>query len=194
MSTPRSLESIARSLASCRALVAGRAALGPAPAARSVAAKKKGEPCIQPIPGLQAQVNAAGSGGTLRLCGGTFNLSGPLSIPLDLTITGTSTTVLTGQGDRFGAILNVKAGKTVRVANIAFTGGTGSAEPNGANRPAGGGVWNAGTLTLSKCRVRGNEASYGGGIFNAEDATLLLAGLTGGGMGWEAAAVRPLPD
>ena len=110
--------------------------------------EEKKPSCVQPTPELHSHVAAAGPGGSLRRCGGTFNLSGPLSIPCDLTITGASTTVLAGQGERFGTILKVAAGKTVRVANVACTGGTGSPALYGPNREIGGGVCNADGATL----------------------------------------------
>ena len=42
----------------------------------------------------------------------------------------------------------------------------------------GGGIFNAGTLTLSNSTVSGNTANYGGGIFNAGTGTLTLTNST----------------
>ena len=56
--------------------------------------------------------------------------------------------MLAGQGDRLGTILNVATDKTVRVAKVACTGGTGSPALYGPNREVGGGVFNADGATL----------------------------------------------
>jgi hypothetical protein len=58
----------------------------------------------------------------------------------------------------FGPILGVFTGATVRVQGIFIIGGN--------NPIGGGGIANAGTLTLSFVTVTGNAADVGGGVFN----------------------------
>ena len=56
----------------------------------------------------------------------------------------------------------------------------GGTSPGDANHASfGGGAWNGGTMTLTKCRVLGNVASLnGGGLANGSAATLTLDGTT----------------
>ena len=84
--------------------------------------------------------------------------------------------------------LTVDAGVTATVKGFTITGGTGTTATSEAGVPAlgGGGVFNAGTLTLTDDTITGNHVSEtvsganqdaaadGGGVFNADGGTLLV--------------------
>jgi hypothetical protein len=116
---------------------------------------------------LQAAIDAAGPGDTLRVrgvCAGSF------TVEQDLTLVGPAG--LDGEvcGDEVcsrGIVLWVDAG-TVTLQNVTIT--------NGASTYDGGGVWNFGTLILKGCSsVRGNTAEdNAGGIHNF--GTLIMTG------------------
>jgi hypothetical protein len=106
---------------------------------------------------LQAAITAAAPGATIMVkgtCGGHF------TIPTNLTLSGSPSATLNGQGT--GRPLTIAGGVTVTLNNLTIMGGylTASGAPG-----AGGGIFsfNA-TLTLNNCVVTGNTASAGGGI------------------------------
>lgn len=97
---------------------------------------------------------------------GTISLStGELSVSESLTIDGPGANVL-----------SVSAGGRSRVFN--FTAGTSFLRRlwiTGGNASSGGGVVNAGTLTVENCEVSVNSAGSGGGIANTGTLTLLAS-------------------
>jgi hypothetical protein len=115
---------------------------------------------------VQAAIDAADPGATIRLCLGTY--AEDIEIDKDLTIVGTEPlegvfggTFLQGTGKN--RVVVVRRG-TVRLESLWITGGN-------------GGVSNEGTLTLHRCAVLENTTSGdGGGIFN--DATLEMTDCT----------------
>jgi hypothetical protein len=106
---------------------------------------------------LQTAINAASSGATLLVKG---TCAGHFSIPKNLTLSGSPSATLNGQGT--GRPLTISAGVTVTLNNLTITGGYLTA---GGPPGAGGGIFsfNA-TLTLNNCVVTNNTASAGGGI------------------------------
>ena len=106
---------------------------------------------------LQTAITAASPGATILVKG---TCAGHFTIPKNLTLSGSPSATLNGQGT--GRPLTIGAGVNVTLNNLMITGGylTASGPPG-----AGGGIFsfNA-TLTLNNCLVTGNTASAGGGI------------------------------
>lgn len=159
-----------------RALVVAVAALGLAPAVRPAAAKTKKPACtIVDAAGLTAAIAAAAAGDTLRLCAGDF--AGPFVVDKPLTIAGAGSAATTLSGSTTDRAITFGAGATGTVlSGVTVTDGdlthlTGESSE-------GGGIRNAGSLTLDRCVVRHNAAVNGGGIFNAVGATLTLTRTT----------------
>ncbi|MFT4037666.1 MAG: hypothetical protein QM692_05755 [Thermomicrobiales bacterium] len=132
-------------------------------------------PDIRPTADLQAAIDAAVSGSTLRLCPGTFHVTSPLSIEKDLTLEGAGKnldeggTVLDG-GDKV-TVLVVGGSCTVTVQDLTITRGFRSDD----NGRLGGGIINNGDLTLRRMAVTFCEAFTGGGIHNFNHTALTLA-------------------
>jgi hypothetical protein len=111
-----------------------------------------------PFTALQAAVDAANSGDTIRLCAGTY--LGPAAIAdidKDLTIVGAgdgadpaTETILDAAGT--GQVLRIRSTRTVTLQGLRLTGGVGSA----------GGVRNEGDLTMTGCTVHRNTGASGG--------------------------------
>jgi hypothetical protein len=109
---------------------------------------------------------------TITLTHGVLQLSGGSPI----TIIGPAARVIVS-GDSAGGVFDVAAAANVSLLNLTITGGTGYQAP-GSPEPRGGGIYNAGTLTLINDSVTGNTAGEGGAIYNqagtitAEDLTV----------------------
>ncbi|MDF3040271.1 MAG: putative outer membrane protein pmp20 precursor [Thermomicrobiales bacterium] len=133
--------------------------------------------------GVQAAIDAAKPGATIRLCPETYR--GRINIAKNLTLIGAERTrsILDGGGALSPtAVLTVASGATVTVRALTVKGGNGG---------DGGGIDNAGTLTLDGVSVTANSANQGGGIVNRAGGTLTLtesrvsgnkAGSQGGGL------------
>jgi hypothetical protein len=96
---------------------------------------------------------------------GTINLQTPLpDLNNSIAIQGpgaASLTVERAAGYSFSsAILTVAAGQTVGLSGLTIANGT------------AGGIFNAGTLTVSGCTISGNAADLGGGIHNTGTLTV----------------------
>ncbi|HEY7153611.1 MAG TPA: right-handed parallel beta-helix repeat-containing protein [Gemmataceae bacterium] len=117
-------------------------------------------------PGADLIRFSPGLTGTIRLS------SGQLDVTDDLTITGPGATQLAVSGSGLSRVLHVAPGVAADVSGLTVTGG------RIAN--FGGGILNEGDLSLSFCRVVGNEAfarkpdeeSAGGGISNTGTMTV----------------------
>jgi hypothetical protein len=100
--------------------------------------------------------------------------SGELRIGTDLTIEGPGPDMLTISGNETSRVFEVTASVTVALSGLTVTDGSAS--------EFGGGIDNAGTLTLTDCTISGNSAGAGnwdgdgGGIFNS--GTLTVTGCT----------------
>ena len=112
------------------------------------------------------------------LAGQTITLtSGVLAIDDNLTIDGLGANELSVSGDGSSEVFSVASGATVTISGLTIADGF-------ASSGDGGGISNAGTLTLQSCTVTGNVASgliytYGGGIFNTGNLTLQSCAVTG---------------
>ncbi|MFI5455435.1 MAG: beta strand repeat-containing protein [Isosphaerales bacterium] len=104
-----------------------------------------------------------GSGGT-----GTIQLTGGLTLSANVTINGPGESLLVeggGSGSHF-SVFTVNAGVTASISGLTISNGTSL---------SGGGVDNAGTLTLTSDTLSANVATNdGGGVYNAPGATLTL--------------------
>ena len=124
----------------------------------------------------EAIAAAADSGDTI-----TFDVTGTITlkdveelvIAKDLVIAGPGAANLSVSGGysdsyespgRYGRVFRIEAGARASISGLTITGGW-------AWVPGGGGIYNAGTLSLTDCAVNGNQAIDGGGIYN--DAGIL---------------------
>jgi hypothetical protein len=117
---------------------------------------------------LQAAVNQARAGDVLRVRG---TCTGSTTIDRNLTIRGVQTSrsgrpILQGNG---GRVLDVRPGVVATLVRLTIRRGT-------ARNEDGGGIRNAGNLTLVNVVVRNNHAQSGGGVDNT--GRLRLAGAT----------------
>jgi hypothetical protein len=137
--------------------------------------------------GKVQDLSVSGSGTDVSITGTSTAGAGSLTFTDGLaTSTGTNSGV-TGNG---GAIA-VASGATLNLANLTVSGSTASATATAsASADAnGGGIWNAGTLTLSGVTVSGNIAmvggtaggsdAVGGGIFNTGQLAITGGSVTG---------------
>jgi predicted outer membrane repeat protein len=107
---------------------------------------------------LQTAIDGAVPGSTLSVSG---TCPGNFTIDKDLTLVGQGTAVLDGR--RGGSTLTVSSGATVRAGGLTITDG---------NATDGGGIDNAGSLTLTDSTVDNNSGGSGGGIYNTGSLTL----------------------
>jgi hypothetical protein len=117
---------------------------------------------------LASALASASDGDTLSIqgtCKGTFEIAH------NLTLTGSGGATLDGQSA--GVVLTVDSGKTVNATGLTISGGNGFI--------FGGGIANAGTLTLDSSVVSGNAVSFnfGAGISNTGTLTLTKTTVSG---------------
>jgi hypothetical protein len=91
----------------------------------------------------------------------TITLSAQIDITKSLTIDGTGVISPTISGNNATRVFNITAGSSVTLHQLIISGG------NAAG--SGGGIYNAGTLTVTNSSLSGNSASSGdgGGIYNS---------------------------
>jgi len=95
--------------------------------------------------------------------------SGELAINKNLTITGPGATNLAISGNNNSRVFNIGESNTVEISGLAIRDGRGAqgsygsqpGYPGSAGSP-GGGIYNAGNLTLNECAVINNQAGRGG--------------------------------
>jgi CSLREA domain-containing protein len=103
---------------------------------------------------------------------GTINLGGILpSLSGDLSIINGNSGPLVVRRDTGGnyRIFTVTTGATVGISGLTIANGVAS---DGYALVNGGGINNAGTLTVTDCFITGNGGTYGGGISNAGTLTV----------------------
>lgn len=108
----------------------------------------------------------AGLSGTITLTSGT------LAIAQDVTIAGPGADVMSVSGNNLFQVFNVAPGVTVTISGLTIADG---------RSPLGGGIYNAGTLSLTGSRLSGNSAGpgavgEGGGLFNDFHAAATITG------------------
>lgn len=105
------------------------------------------------------------------LSGSTITLGSVLTIAGNLTIVGLGAANLAISGNNATQVFNVQSGAVANISGLTIQNGIAA---------SGGGVYNAGGLTLSYVTLLGNSAhSYGGGIDNVGILTLSNATLSG---------------
>jgi hypothetical protein len=114
---------------------------------------------------------------------GTITLTtGELTIDKDLTIAGPGADVLTVSGNAASRVFDVPGSFSVTLAGLTITRG------QATGNQYGGGISNAGSLTITDATLSGDRAVFGGGIFNSgllniTDAALSGNSAQGGGIG-----------
>ncbi len=117
---------------------------------------------------LREAIAAANNGDTITFAGDyTILLGSELYINKTLTIDGAGRTV-TVSGNNVGRVFRIGSTGVVTISNLSIAGG--------ASTSSGGGVYNAGALTLNRCVVRNNAATgtYGGGVYGATGSTTTM--------------------
>jgi CSLREA domain-containing protein len=135
------------------------------------------------------QANALAGDDTISLPTGTYHLTltgageeaaatGDLDISANGKLTiqgaGAATTIIdaAGLGDR---VFHVLASANLDISGVSILNG---------NESSGGGIYNAGTLTVSQCTLSGNFAPEGGGIYNAGTLAVSQSTLSGDSAGY----------
>ncbi len=122
--------------------------------------------CLPPTADLQAAIDAAKPGATIHLCAGTWQLTQTIIVAgKDVTIIGhgADKTILDGGGAV--QVLKNAASVILTLQDLSIT--RGSLPIAGDASQAGGGIYNAGALTLRDVDVTNNSAYAGGGILNS---------------------------
>jgi hypothetical protein len=113
----------------------------------------------------------AGLSGTIAL------MTGGLLINKDLTIAGPGADLIRISGNNASRVFAIDPSMTVSISRLTMA--DGRVVGTGAQ---GGGIWNAGTLTVTDSTLRGSSASgyyaSGGGIYNTNAGTLTVANST----------------
>jgi hypothetical protein len=146
---------------------------------------------------LRAAIDSSGPGDTIVFSlnyPAIINLtSGSLTINTHLTVAGPgafSLTIDASNNTVMERAFTVGSGMIVSISGVTVTGGRGGGTSAGSVENSGGGIFNAGTLTLRDAVISNNstrnQGPGGGGIFNAGGATLTLincivSGNTAGG-------------
>lgn len=118
-------------------------------------------------------------GDSIAVAAGTYKEN--LSIGFDLTIIGSNALTTSIDGSNSNTVVGINSsGAHVNISQLTITNGTGLTH-------GGGGIYNAGTLTLNNVTVSGNSsndsataaAGLGGGIYNAGTLTIFNSTLSG---------------
>jgi hypothetical protein len=132
---------------------------------------------------LRDAIASTPAGGTVDFqagLSGTITLASELDIGKNLTIAGPGANVITVSGNHASRVFDFAATFTVAVSGLTIADGRAMAVADVSN---GGGILNAGTLTLTGCVLSGNIASavfgHGGGIYNTGTLTVASSTLSG---------------
>lgn len=128
---------------------------------------------------------------------GTITLESGLVVEKDVEIRGSGTDGIVIDGNSAGRVFEISTGATVSISDVTVTnglvadsgGGIANAgdltlervtvKGNQTTGGPGGGIYNTGALTMTNCTVSGNVASgEGGGIYNMSGSTLTLNNCT----------------
>src|SRR5262249_12395981 len=114
-------------------------------------------------------------------------INGALSITKNLTIQGLGANQLSVSGANATQVFNITAGNTVSISGLTIANGLAqgtSAVPfsSPATVGQGGGIFNAGTLTLANDVVTGNKAQGGNGASGSSSVNRDGAAGQGGGL------------
>jgi hypothetical protein len=110
------------------------------------------------------------------LLGQTITLiSDQLSIKHDLTIEGPGASLLTISGNDINRVFDVSEGTTVAIAGLTITHGVATSGSSDRGAGGGGGILNAGNLTVANAVLAYNLAmNHGGAIANSQFAILTV--------------------
>ncbi len=101
----------------------------------------------------------------------TIRVTTPLTFSSSVNISGPGKALLLISGeDTAGPVFIINGGSFIGITGVKILRGDGV---------LGGGIFNAGNLTLSSAEVTSNRGQLGGGIFNAGSLTLLNSAVTG---------------
>jgi fibronectin-binding autotransporter adhesin len=136
-----------------------------------------------PCATISHALTVCGAGDTISIGAGTFHEL-PLGVSKNLTFTGAgafSTTVEVGSG----TVFTINGGVTCTIQQMLIQGGTtrginnngaltvrSARVSNNNSSGNGGGIYNIGTLTMSRVTLSRNHASKGGGVYNNASAFL----------------------
>ncbi len=125
---------------------------------------------------LREAIKYVDAGGTVTFAAGltgTIDLTlGQLNVTKSLRINGLSGGPLTVSGNNTSRVLEISSGATVSLSGLTIA--------NGVASDSGGGILNAGSLTLVNSTLSSNVASdSGGGILNTGSLTLVNSTLSG---------------
>jgi hypothetical protein len=109
-------------------------------------------------------ISLASSGDSVRVAAATY--AEHLTIPVNLTIIGANarTTIIDAKSRSSTVIGIFSPGLRVTLASLTIRGGSLGG--------SGGGVSNAGTLTIINCTISGNSSRFGGGVYNSGTLTI----------------------
>ena len=97
---------------------------------------------------------------------GTITLtSGQLNLTRNVTINGPGATLLTISGNNVSRVFNINSGITVTISALRIANGN-------SGTGNGGGILNAGSLTLTNSTINGNAGANGSGIYNSRNLTV----------------------
>jgi predicted outer membrane repeat protein len=114
-------------------------------------------------------MSLAASGDTIQIAAATYQEN--LSIPFSLTLNGAKAVTTIIDGTNSANVFTVGTGITLTLSNLTIK--------NGVGYQGGGGVDNAGTLTVTNSNFYTNTALSGGAILNTGTATISNSNLSG---------------
>lgn len=123
-----------------------------------------GNACLaatSPCATIGAALGKANSGDTISIAAGTYAEN--LTISKDITLLGAGPTQTIIDANYTGTAVTIPGG-VVAISGVAIRNGNGATHCPDVT--CGGGIYNAGTLTLSNSALSNNSADYGGAIFN----------------------------
>jgi predicted outer membrane repeat protein len=107
-------------------------------------------------------ISLSASGDTIQIAAATYQEN--LSIPVNLTLNGAKAATTIVDGTTTANVFTVGAGISLKLSNLTIK--------NGVGYSGGGGVNNAGTLTVNNTLFYSNTALSGGAVFNTGTATI----------------------
>jgi len=114
-------------------------------------------------------ISLAASGDNIQIAAASYQEN--LSIPFNLTLNGAKAATTIVDGTNTANVFTVGAGISLTLANLTIK--------NGVGYSGGGGVNNAGTLTVNKSNFYTNTALSGGAILNTGTATISNTNFSG---------------
>jgi hypothetical protein len=114
---------------------------------------------------IQTAVNNANPGDTIFLWPKTYYGITDVNKNLNIIGSGMRTTIVDGQ--KLGSVFTIQPQVTATLADMTIKNG---------QSYVGGGVDNYGTLTLRRCELTGNTASFGGGVYSKPYSSLTVDG------------------